>query len=105
MVSLTFIEPDGSRKTIDANVGDNIMVAATSAGVEGIDAECGGSCMCATCHCLVLEGPVDALEAMGDQESDTLEFTAEAMQDNSRLTCQVAVTEALDGLVLQVVGH
>lgn len=105
MVSLTFIEPDGSEKNIEAQIGDSIMVAATTAGVEGIDAECGGSCMCATCHCLIVGGPASALPEPDEQESDTLEFTAESMEANSRLTCQIEVSEALDGLKLQVVGH
>lgn len=105
MTQLIFVEPDGSEKRVNAAVGDNIMVAATAAGVIGLDAECGGSCMCATCHCLIEGGPIDALPPMGDAERDTLEFTAREMQDASRLTCQVPITDALDGLRLRVVGR
>lgn len=105
MTKLIFIEPSGARRDVEAQPGDSIMLAATMAGVAGMAAECGGSCMCATCHCLVVEGPVDALSPMEDAERDTLEFTAQAMRENSRLACQVTVSPALEGLVLQIVGH
>ncbi|WP_108482398.1 2Fe-2S iron-sulfur cluster-binding protein [Oceaniglobus ichthyenteri] len=105
MAKITFIQPDGSPLIVDAQPGDSVMVAATAAGVDGIAAECGGSCMCATCHCLVETGPIGALPEMEDAERDTLEFTAEQMQPASRLTCQITVSEALDGLVLRVVGR
>lgn len=104
MVELTFIEPSGKRKTIAAAPGQSVMVAATAAGVAGIAAECGGSCVCATCHCRVVEHG-DGLPAMEDAERDTLEFTADAMGETSRLTCQIEVTPALEGVVFEVVGH
>jgi 2Fe-2S ferredoxin len=105
MARITFIQPDGSSRVVDATPGTTLMIAATTAGVAGIVAECGGSCMCATCHCLIVDGPVDALPAMEDAERDTLEFTAQAMQPASRLTCQIPVTPALSGLTLRVVGR
>ena len=105
MARITFIQPDGTEKVVEAVAGETLMIAATTAGVEGIVAECGGSCMCATCHCLILDGPADALPAMEDAERDTLEFTAAQMQQASRLTCQIRVTEALSGLTLRVVGQ
>ncbi|MCO5059439.1 MAG: (2Fe-2S)-binding protein [Rhizobiaceae bacterium] len=104
MPKVTFIEPSGDRRTIEAAPGQSLMLAATGAGVDGIDAECGGSCICATCHCLVIEAP-GGLREMEDAERDTLEFTSDAMQENSRLTCQIEVTDALEGAVFQVVGH
>ena len=104
MTKLVFIEPSGNRHEITATDGESVMHAATANGVVGIDAECGGSCMCATCHCLVLDSPT-TLPDMQSDEADTLEFTAEGMQDNSRLTCQVTVTPELDGVVFQVIGH
>ncbi|MCB1339198.1 MAG: (2Fe-2S)-binding protein [Maritimibacter sp.] len=104
MPKITFIEPSGHAREIDAAPGQSVMLAATGAGVDGIAAECGGSCVCATCHCLVIEAP-GGIEAIGEAERDTLEFTSDAMQASSRLTCQIAVTEALEGAVFQVVGH
>lgn len=104
MTKLTFIEPNGNRRVIEATDGESVMLAATGGGVDGIAAECGGSCICATCHCLVVEAP-GGLPEMDDTERDTLEFTSDAMEETSRLTCQIEVTPALDGAVFQVVGH
>ncbi|PTQ72006.1 2Fe-2S iron-sulfur cluster-binding protein [Celeribacter persicus] len=104
MVKLTFIEPSGNRREIEAAPGQSVMVAATTAGIAGIEAECGGSCVCATCHCRVVEGGA-ALPEMEEAERDTLEFTSDAMGETSRLTCQIEVSEALDGAVFEVVGH
>ena len=105
MTKLIFIEPSGDRREIEARPGDSIMIAATAAGIDGIAAECGGSCMCATCHCLVEGDTIDGLPPMEQDERDTLEFTAAERHDNSRLTCQVRVAPELDGLVLRVVGR
>lgn len=104
MTTLIFIEPTGARREVAAKPGNSLMIAATTAGVAGIAAECGGSAMCATCHCLVVDGPVEALPALTEAERDTLEFTASDMQANSRLICQIPVSPQLDGLVLKVVG-
>lgn len=102
MVQVTFIEADGIRREISAKVGEPLMIAARNIGVRGIVAECGGSAMCATCHCYVISAAEGALPAMKADEVDTIEFNANAPQDNSRLTCQIIVTSALDGAVFQV---
>lgn len=102
MVQVTFIEADGTRRDIDAKVGMPLMFPARNAGVKGIVAECGGSAMCATCHCYVVSAPAGALAAIKQDEADTIEFNANAPKENSRLTCQIMVTEALDGAVFQV---
>ena len=102
MVQVTFIEADGTRREIAAMVGEPLMIAARNVGVRGIVAECGGSAMCATCHCYVISVPDGALPAMRADEADTIEFNANAPQDNSRLTCQISVTPALEGAVFQV---
>lgn len=104
MTKIVFIEPSGNRHEITATEGQSVMQAATAHGVVGIDAECGGSCMCATCHCLVIDAP-NPLPEMQSDEADTLEFTAEDMKEDSRLTCQVTVTSELDGIVFQVIGR
>ena len=102
MVQVTFIEADGTRREIAAKLGEPLMIAARNIGVRGIVAECGGSAMCATCHCYVIFAPEGALPAMRADEVDTIEFNANAPQDNSRLTCQITVTPALEGAVFQV---
>lgn len=78
------------------------MYPARNAGVKGIVAECGGSAMCATCHCYVVSAADGALVAPKQDEADTIEFNAHQPTENSRLTCQIIVTEALDGAVFEV---
>jgi ferredoxin, 2Fe-2S len=102
MVQVTFIEADGTRRIVEAKRDDTLMQAAYRANVRGIIAECGGSAMCATCHCYVLETPGGTLPAPKNDEIDTIEFNASEPRDDSRLTCQIAVTDALEGAVLQV---
>lgn len=102
MVQVTFIESDGRRRVIAAKIGEPLMIAARNIGVRGIVAECGGSAMCATCHCYVISASDGALPALRADEEDTIEFNAHAPQENSRLTCQIIVTAALEGAVFQV---
>ncbi len=78
------------------------MYAARAAGVDGIIAECGGSAMCATCHCYVIDAPEGALPDPAANEADTIEFMGNEPQENSRLTCQIEATAALEGAVFQV---
>ena len=99
MPDITFIEPGGTARTVTATPGESLMLAATRAGIDGIIGECGGSAMCATCHCYHEAGtlpPPDSLEA------DTIEFNALNVQPHSRLACQIRATDALVGLVLRV---
>lgn len=102
MVQVTFIEADGTRRAVSAKAGEPLMFAARNIGVRGIVGECGGSAMCATCHCYVISAPEGALPAMRTDEADTIEFNAHQPQDTSRLTCQITVTAALQGAVFQV---
>ncbi len=102
MVQVTFLQPDGTARVIEAKPGEPLMFPARNAGVKGIVAECGGSAMCATCHCYVIDVPNGPLPAPLPDEADTIEFNAHTPRDNSRLTCQIKVTEALEGAVFQV---
>ena len=102
MVTVTFIEPGGNRREVEAALDAPLMHAARNAGVRGIIAECGGSAMCATCHCYVLETPGGLLPSPRPDEADTIEFNAHQPREDSRLTCQIKVTPALAGAVLQV---
>lgn len=103
MPNITFIEPDGTRRIVPATPGESLMQAATRAGVAGIIGECGGSCMCATCHCYADDG--SALPPPEELEAETIEFVALEVTPASRLTCQITAAEALDGLVLRVAGR
>jgi 2Fe-2S ferredoxin len=99
MHTVTFIEHNGTRHTVTATPGLSLMRAAIDNNVPGIDADCGGMCACATCHVYVdatWEAQTGERTAM---EEDMLNFAA-ATQPNSRLACQIAITPALDGLVV-----
>jgi len=105
MPNIVFIEPDGTRRDIAAEEGESAMQAATRNAVAGIIGECGGSCMCATCHCYVDTESAALLAPPADVERDTLEFIARAPRPESRLACQIALGPAHEGLVLRVVGQ
>lgn len=102
MVAITFIEPDGDKHELDVPEGWNLMEAAVRNGVEGIDAECGGACCCATCHVYLDSRYMPSLPVPNVTEDELLDCTAEVCQDNSRLACQVEVTEDLDGVVITI---
>lgn len=102
MVDITFVHPDGSRETVDATVGDSVMRTAVNNGVDGIFAECGGAMMCATCHCYVDDAWADKTGARIDGEDDMLDCAADEVKETSRLSCQIKVSEALDGLVVHL---
>ncbi len=100
MPQITFIDPDGSSRTIDAETGLSVMEAAVAADIPGILATCGGSCSCATCHVYVDPEWFDRLPAPELEELDMLD-TAHDIEPTSRLSCQLRVTDAIDGLLLR----
>jgi 2Fe-2S ferredoxin len=100
MPKITYISTSGDATTVEASVGMTVMRAAVANAVPGIDADCGGSCACATCHVYVDPTWQDKLTAPDGTEADMLEFVLER-QPNSRLSCQIQVTPALDGLVVR----
>ena len=102
MANITYIESSGQTTTISLNDGWSLMQAATSQGVEGIDAECGGSCACATCHCYVEGERAARVPAPGAGESSMLDSVAAERRPNSRLSCQIKMTPELEGLVLRI---
>jgi ferredoxin, 2Fe-2S len=101
MAKITFIQPDGSQQTIDAEVGSTVMEAAKRADVAGVDAECGGACACATCHVYVDDAWREKAGKQAAMEEDMLDFAFD-VREQSRLSCQIKVTAALDGLVVRV---
>ncbi|MEN0087287.1 MAG: 2Fe-2S iron-sulfur cluster-binding protein [Pseudomonadota bacterium] len=101
MPKLIFTTHDGQEFTVDAQVGSTVMENATRNGVPGIEAECGGACACATCHVYVDEAAMDKVGSADAMEEDMLDFAFE-VKPNSRLSCQIKVTEELDGLALTV---
>lgn len=102
MITLTFLSPDGTRYQVEGQPGHSLMEAARDAGVPGIIAECGGSCSCSTCHVYLDPAWTDCVEPAEGYEKDMLEFAYEPDEALSRLSCQIRVTEALDGIVLRI---
>src|ERR1700722_11497900 len=103
MPKVTYVEFNGTEHQVDVPVGTSLMRGAVDNNVPGIDADCGGECACATCH-VYINAPWLAfvgLPAPGSQEASMLSFAA-VTQPDSRLSCQIQVTEALDGLVLRM---
>lgn len=96
MPTIHYTDTAGSTIDINANVGDSVMETAVRNGVPGIVAECGGSLSCATCHVFVREDQVDQLPEMSEMEDEMLYGTTEDRRDNSRLSCQIKVTEDMD---------
>jgi ferredoxin, 2Fe-2S len=101
MPKVTFVKPDGSRETIDIPVGLSVMEGAVKNNVRGIDADCGGACACATCHVYVDPSWVPKVPPKEDIETTMLDFAIDP-EETSRLSCQIKVTAALDGLVVRV---
>lgn len=101
MPTLTLIEFNGTEHHITADVGQSVMQAANFANVPGLQADCGGACSCATCHAFVDDAWLSRVPAAEDAESDMLEYAC-GRADNSRLTCQLIVSDALDGLLLRL---
>lgn len=99
MVEINFIDHSGERHQVQATVGMTVMEAAVQNRVPGIDAECGGACACATCHVYIEPDWQEAVGPAERMEEDMLDFAFD-VRPNSRLSCQIKVTEALNGLVL-----
>ena len=102
MPSVTYISPDGTETTLEARVGDSVMETAVKNGVKGIVAECGGACACATCHVYVDDAFVDAAGEAGPLEDDMLDDAAAERKSCSRLSCQIKMSDALDGLKVTI---
>jgi 2Fe-2S ferredoxin len=103
MPTLTYITPD-EKKIVVTETKENLMKTAIAHGIPGIDGDCGGVCSCATCHVHVDPEWMEKVGPPHTAEQDMLELEDEATPC-SRLGCQVAVTEELDGLVVRVVGR
>lgn len=101
MPKITFIEQDGTPHEVEAEVGMTVMEAAVKNSVPGIEAECGGACSCATCHVYVDNEWREKTGQPDEMEEDMLDFAFD-VRDSSRLSCQIKVTEELDGLVVTV---
>jgi 2Fe-2S ferredoxin len=101
MPRITYIEPGGRAVTLELKPGQTLMRAAMDAELEGIEAQCGGNCSCATCHCYVAPAWLDKLKPPSEDERLMLQNVAAERRPNSRLSCQLVAEDALDGLTVQ----
>ncbi|MFV0332632.1 MAG: 2Fe-2S iron-sulfur cluster-binding protein [Tropicimonas sp.] len=102
MPKITYIEHSGKEHVVDVASGLTVMEGARDNGVPGIDADCGGACACSTCHAYIDAAWADKLPPVEAMEEDMLDFAYETRPGSSRLTCQLKVTDALDGLVVNL---
>ncbi|HEU0221048.1 MAG TPA: 2Fe-2S iron-sulfur cluster-binding protein [Paracoccaceae bacterium] len=101
MARITYVEHNGTRHVVDVPNGMTVMEGARDNGIPGIDADCGGACACSTCHVYVDPAWIEKLPPKEDMEIDMLDFAWQP-NERSRLTCQIKVTAALDGLIVQM---
>jgi 2Fe-2S ferredoxin len=101
MTKITFIQPEGESQTVEAENGLTVMEAAKLNDIAGIEAECGGACACATCHVYIDEAWREKTGKPSEMEEDMLDFAFD-VREESRLSCQIKITDALDGLVVRV---
>lgn len=96
-MKVTYIEHNGTKHEVEAETGLTVMEVAVKNNVPGIDADCGGACACATCHVYVADDFMDKTGQASSMEESMLDFATEKT-DNSRLSCQISLTDAMDGL-------
>ncbi len=101
MGQITFIEHTGTEHVVKIEEGQSLMQAAVDNGIPGIDADCGGACACGTCHVIVDSHWIQATGNINADELGMLQLTPER-SDTSRLSCQVTLSESLDGLVVRL---
>jgi len=101
MPQVIYIQADGRQFEVEVPIGNSVMEGAIDNGIDGILAECGGSCTCATCHVYVDDEWADKVGSPGEFEQDLLEMVLEPTA-NSRLSCQIKITDELDGLLVRL---
>lgn len=99
MPKVVYIDHAGTSREVEAKAGTSVMEAAVQNMIPGIDADCGGACACATCHVYVDAAWAGKLKAKDDMEESMLDF-AEGVQENSRLCCQILLSDDLDGITV-----
>jgi 2Fe-2S ferredoxin len=101
MAKITYIEPNGTQRPVDVARGVSVMQGAIDNNVRGIIAECGGGCSCATCHVYIDEAWMQKVSEKSQGEDDMLEAVVD-LKPNSRLSCQIAMSDSLDGLIVHM---
>ncbi len=101
MGNITFVEHDGTQHVVDIDAGKSLMQIAIDNGVPGIDADCGGACACGTCHVIVENQWIGVTGKATEEELQMLDLTPEK-GDTSRLSCQIKVSDEMDGMVVRL---
>ena len=101
MAKITYVEHDGTEHVIEVKSGLSVMEGAVKNNIPGIDADCGGACACATCHVYVDDAWREKTGSNSAMEESMLDF-AENVEENSRLSCQIKVSDALEGLIVRM---
>lgn len=101
MGTITFVEHDGTQHAVDIEEGKSLMQTAMDHGVPGIDADCGGECACGTCHVIVGADWIESTGSANEVELQMLNLTPE-QESTSRLSCQIPVSDAMDGMVVRL---
>lgn len=102
MAKITYIEHGGKEHVVEVANGKTVMEGARDNGIPGIEADCGGACACSTCHVYVDKAWMEKLPEMDSMEEDMIDFAYESDDERSRLTCQIRVSDELDGLVVHM---
>ena len=102
MTKIIFVQADGKSQEIELTSGDTLMEGATKNAVPGIVAECGGGCSCATCHVYLSNEIAAIVDEPDELESEMLEETAVERKNTSRLSCQISVTDDMDGFKVYI---
>ncbi|QEH97683.1 2Fe-2S iron-sulfur cluster binding domain-containing protein [Gluconobacter thailandicus] len=102
MPELIFRQPDGTSRPVTTETGGSVMQAAIRSNIRGIEAECGGACACATCHIYIAPEYLDCVPAPRQDEEEMLDGVCAERKEGSRLSCQITVTDALDGIIIDV---
>ena len=102
MPNVTYISHKGETHTVNVPVGNSVMEGAVKNGIDGIVAECGGACMCATCHVYVDPAFLEKLPPIGEEQEEMLGVTAAERKSNSRLSCQIEMKPEYEGLIVRM---
>lgn len=105
MPKITYVQPDGERRSIPVDAGATVMLVAVANGIPGIVAECGGAAMCATCHVYLDESSAHTVPPVSEVENEMLESAASGRRENSRLSCQLTLQPGVDEIVVHIPSH
>lgn len=105
MPKITYVQPDGERRSIPVEPGATVMLTAVAHSVPGIVAECGGAAMCATCHVYIADASRSLVPPVSEVENEMLESAASGRRENSRLSCQLVMQPGVDEIIVHVPSH